>query len=310
MTIDILYYNEGEDPSVWLLALSAVLPEANIRLWQEGDTAPADYALVWNAPEGVLKDRKGLKAVINLAAGVDKLLASGLIPADVPLYRLEDAGMAIQLAEYALHHIIGWYRRFDDYRAFQQKQQWREVTVPRRSDYTVGIMGLGVMGKVLAEILKPFGFALKGWSRSAKQVEGVDTYHGAEGLAGFLKGVNALVCLLPNTPQTRGIINADLFSQLPDGACLVNLGRGAHVNEDDLLDALASGKIHAAALDVTAVEPLPQEHPFWSHPSISITPHIGGLTYWDETVGQVADIIHQLEQGSQPGGLVDRQNGY
>lgn len=310
MTIDILYYNEGEDPNIWLPALRRVMLEANIRLWQEGDTAPADYALVWNAPEAVLKDRKGLKAVINLAAGVDKLLATGAVPDSVPLYRLEDAGMAVQLAEYALHHIIGWYRRFDDYRRLQQVQRWQELEIPRRSEYTIGIMGLGVMGKALARILKPFGFAIKGWSRSAKQMDGVETYHGKDALPEFLKDVNALVCLLPNTPQTAGIINEDLFNHLPDGACLVNLGRGAHVNENDLLNALASGKIHAAALDVTAVEPLPKDHPFWTHPSITITPHIGGLTYWDETVGQVAEIIHQLECGGSPAGLVDRVNGY
>ena len=310
MSIDLLYYNEGEDLAVWLPALQAVLPDANIRVWEEGDTAPADYALVWNAPEAVLKDRKGLKAVINLAAGVDKLLASGLIPESLPLYRMEDAGMAIQLAEYALHHIIGWFRRFDDYQKLQQKQQWCDLVVPKRRDYTIGIMGLGVMGKVLADILKPFGFAIKGWSRTAKQLDGVDTYHGQDGLPGFLKDVNVLVCLLPNTPQTVGIINADLFSQLADGACLVNLGRGAHVNEKDLLAALSSGKIHAAALDVTAVEPLPQDHPFWTHPAISITPHIGGSTYCEDTVDQVADIIHQLEQGRTPGRLVNRQLGY
>lgn len=310
MTIEILYHNEGEDPDEWLPALKAALPEANIRQWQAGDIAPADYALVWHPPEGLLENRKGLKAVFNLAAGVDALLASGAVPEDVPIFRLEDAGMAIQIAEYAVYAVLKCFRRFDEYARLQERREWGFLPPCNRKDFTVGIMGMGVMGKAVADKLKPFGFPLKGWSRTPKQIERVSCYHGKESLTRFLKDVKVLVCLLPKTDETVHILNAGLFEKLPDGASLVNLGRGVLLDEKDLLAALEAGKIRAAILDVTAIEPLPKDHPFWHHPSVTITPHIAGLTYCEETVASVAAGIRQLECGEIPSGLVNRNSGY
>ncbi len=310
MTIEILYYNEGENPDEWLPALRAALPEANIRQWQAGDTAPADYALVWHPPEDLLRNRKGLKAVINLAAGVDALLASGIVPENVPVFRLEDAGMAIQMAEYVVYAVLRYFRRFDEYAQLQAHQEWAFLTPRDRKRFTVGIMGMGVMGKAAAEKLKPFGFPVKGWSRTPKQIEGVACYHDRESLSDFLKDVAVLVCLLPKTQETLNILDAALFDRLPDGAFLVNLGRGALLDERALLQALETGKIRAATLDVTAVEPLPKDHPFWQHPGITVTPHIAGLTFCDETVVSVAGTIRQLECGEMPTGLVDRKRGY
>ena len=296
MTIEILYHNEGEDPDEWLPALRAALPEANIRQWQAGDTAPADYALVWHPPKGLLENRKGLKAVFNLAAGVDALLASGAVPAHVPVFRLEDAGMAIQIAEYAVYAVLRFFRRFDGYARLQEQREWGFLPPYSRKDFVVGIMGMGVMGKAAAEKLRLFGFPVKGWSRTPKQIEGVACCHGKAGLADFLKDLKVLVCLLPKTPETVHILNASLFERLPDGAFVVK--------------GLETGKIRAAVLDVAAIEPLPEDHPFWGHPDITITPHIAGLTYCEETVAVVAESIHQLEKGKTPSGLVDRNLGY
>lgn len=310
MAIDILYYNKGEDPKQWLSALRTALPQANIRHWTQGDNARADYALVWQPPEALLKGRKGLKAVFNLAAGVDALLTSGWVPKDVPIFRLEDAGMAIQMAEYTVYAVLKYFRRFDEYEHLQHQQKWTFLSSRCRQNFTVGIMGMGIMGNAAADMLKPFGFPIKGWSRTAKQIEGVKTYYGHDGLSEFLKDVNVLVCLLPKTNETVNLLDAKLFRQLPDGACLINLGRGALLNENDLLKALKEGKIHAASLDVTAVEPLPLNHPFWNHPNITITPHIAGLTTCEETVKIVADAIRLFENGGMPAGRVNRMRGY
>lgn len=310
MTIEVVYYNEGEDPAEWLPALRQALPEANIRLWKEGDVAPADYALVWNAPKALFEGRRGLKAVFNLAAGVDALLASEVVPENVPIFRLEDAGMAVQIAEYAVYAVLRYFRRLDEYSKLQAEGQWGFLTPNDRNHFTIGIMGLGVMGTKAAAMLKPFGFPLKGWSRNRKTVPGVICYAGFEELPSFLSDVNVLVCLLPNTSETAGILNTDLFRMLPDGAAIVNLGRGALMNEDDLLDALASRKLHGATLDVVANEPLSHGHPFWQHPNVMLTPHIAGLTFCDETVAVVAQAVRCLERGEVPPGLVNRTKGY
>ncbi len=310
MTIEVVYYNEGEDPDEWLPALRQALPEANIRLWQEGDIAPADYALVWHAPKALFEGNRGLKAVFNLAAGVDALLTSGVVPEGVPIFRLEDAGMAVQIAEYAVYAVLRYFRRFDEYGKLQADGQWGFLTPHERNHFTIGIMGLGVMGTKAAAMLRPFGFPMKGWSRSRKTVPGVMCYAGQEELPSFLADVKVLVCLLPKTSETIGILDADLFRMLPDGAAIVNLGRGALMNEEDLLDALASRKLYGATLDVAAIEPLPQGHPFWRHPDVMLTPHIAGLTFCDETVAVVAQAVRCLEKGEIPPGLVDRIRGY
>lgn len=307
----ILYYNEGEDPKEWLPKLAAAMPEADIRLWREGDDEPADYALVWHPPAALFQNRTGLKAIFNLAAGVDSLLRlSHVIPSNVPIFRLEDAGMAIQMAEYATHFVLRYYRRFDEYEKQAREKKWEMLDPFRRQDFTIGIMGMGVMGTAVAEALIPFGFPIRGWSRNRKDISRVDNFYGNAQLDAFLKDVRVLVCLLPLTPETTDILNSDLFSRLHKGAYLINLGRGAQLVEEDLLKALETGQIKAAALDVTREEPLPENHPFWKENRITITPHIGGLTFCQETVEQVSRYIHAFEKGEALTSLVDRKAGY
>ena len=307
----ILYYNEGEDPNEWLPKLAAAMPEADIRLWQEGDTEPADYALVWHPPAALFQNRHGLKAIFNLAAGVDSLLRlSHVIPSNIPIFRLEDAGMAIQMAEYVTHAVLRYYRRFDEYEKLASEKKWEMLEPWKRQDFTIGIMGMGVMGTAVAQALAPFGFPIRGWSRHKKDIGYVDHFYGNNQLDDFLKGVRILVCLLPLTPETEDILNKDTFRQLQKGAYLINLGRGAHLVEQDLLKALETGQIRAATLDVTREEPLDENHPFWKEDRISITPHIGGLTFCQATVEQVTRYIHAFEKGEHLSSLVDRNSGY
>lgn len=307
----ILYYNEGEDPNEWLPKLAAAIPQAEIRLWHEGDTEPADYALVWHPPAALFENRCGLKAIFNLAAGVDSLLRlSHVIPANVPIFRLEDAGMAIQMAEYVTHAVLRYYRRFDDYEKLAHEKRWEMLEPYKRQDFTIGIMGMGIMGTAVAEALAPFGFLLRGWSRHKKNIPFVDNFSGDKQLDAFLKDVRILICLLPLTPETKNILNRDHFRQLQKGAYLINMARGAHLVEEDLLKALESGQIRAATLDVTREEPLPENHPFWAEENITITPHIGALTFCQATVDQVAKHIHAFEKGETLTSLVDRNTGY
>ncbi len=306
----ILYYNEGEDPNEWLPKLAAAMPEADIRLWQEGDTEPADYALVWHPPAALFHNRHGLKAIFNLAAGVDSLLRlSHVIPANIPIFRLEDAGMAIQMAEYVTYAVLRYYRRFDEYEKLGRERKWEMLDPCKRQDFTIGIMGMGVMGTAVAKALSPFGFPIRGWSHK-KDIGYVDHFYGNNQLGDFLNGVRILVCLLPLTPETKDILNKDTFGQLQNGAYLINLGRGAQLVEEDLIKALETGQIKGATLDVTREEPLPKDHPFWKEENITITPHIGGLTFCQATVEQVTRHIHAFEKGERLSSLVDRKTGY
>ena len=307
----ILYYNEGEDPNEWLPKLAAALPEADIRLWQEGDTEPADYALVWHPPAELFENRCGLKAIFNLAAGVDSLLRlSHVIPANVPIFRLEDAGMAIQMAEYVTHAALRYYRRFDEYEKLARDKKWEMLDPYKRQDFTIGIMGMGVMGTAVAEALAPFQFPIRGWSRHKKNISFVDNFYGDNQFDAFLDGVRILICLLPLTAETKDILNIGHFNRLQKGAYLINMGRGSHLVEEDLLKALETGQIRAATLDVTREEPLPENHPFWKEDNVTITPHIGALTFCQATVEQVTRHIHAFEKGDALTSFVDRAKGY
>lgn len=307
----IIYHNEGEDPALWLHRLHAALPEADIRPWPDGRNESADYALVWQPPTEMLAGRTELKAIFNLAAGVDWLLKmDDALPQNVPIYRLEDAGMAVQLAEYVVHAVLRRFRRFEEYEAQARRGEWAYLDPYDKSGFTVGILGMGVMGRRIAEALAHFGFPLRGWSRSEKHVPGVACFAGDAGFDAFLQDLSVLICVLPLTDGTRDILNAGCFARLKPGALLVNLGRGEHLVESDLLAALASGQITAATLDVVRAEPLPADHPFWREPRITLTPHMAGLTFADETVQQVAARIRALENGQPVTGLVDRNRGY
>lgn len=313
--MDIIFYHPTFDASYWLSLLQQKLPQARIREWKPGDNGPADYALVWHPPVEMLRGRSGLKAVFALGAGVDSILSKlkthpDLLPAGVPLFRLEDTGMAEQMQEYAVSQVLHWFRRFDDYQALKQQAKWEPLADYERKDFTIGILGAGVLGAKVAESFVNWGFPVRCWSRSHKNYPGVKSFVGAQELAAFLKDTRVLINLLPNTPETVGIINRGLLNQLADNAYVLNLARGVHLVEEDLLAALEQGKIKAAMLDVFAREPLPAESPLWCHPRVAITPHVAAVTRPTEAVAFIGATIVQLEEGEKPAGEVDLQRGY
>ncbi|SFM93435.1 glyoxylate/hydroxypyruvate reductase A [Izhakiella capsodis] len=313
--MDIIYYHPSFNPEVWLSGMRKRLPSTHVRLWQPGDDGPADYALVRQPPVEMLQGRNDLKALFAIGAGVDDVLDQlklhpDMLAPQIPLFRLKDTGMALQMQEYALYHVLGWFRRFPEYQQQKQQHYWHPLKPRRHSEFSIGIMGAGVLGKSVAECLRPFGFPLRCWSRTAKQLDGVTSFYGDDQRQAFLSGSQVLINLLPSTPQTVGIINRALMRQLPHGAFILNLARGAHLIEGDLLAALDDGEIGGAALDVFATEPLSTEHPFWRHPAVAITPHNAAVTLPEAAMDDIASAILKLEAGEIPPGRVDRQLGY
>lgn len=312
--MEIIFYHPTFDTDWWVTELSNKLPGARVRAWERGDNAPADYALVWHPPVEMLQGRE-LKAVFALGAGVDSILSKlkahpEMLPDSIPLFRLEDTGMGIQMQEYAVSQVLHWFRRFDDYQALQREAVWQPLDDYRHEEFTVGIMGAGVLGSRVAESLLAWGFPVRVWSRSRKSWPQVTSFAGDAELADFLHGTRVLINLLPNTAETVGIINQNVLSQLQDNSYLLNLARGVHVVEDELLTALDEGKLKAAMLDVFSREPLPKESPLWRHPRVTMTPHVAAVTRPREAIDYIARSIGQLEQGEMPSGRVDRARGY
>ena len=312
--MEIIFYHPTFDTQYWIRELEKQLPGARVREWKAGDNQPADYALVWHPPVEMLQGR-ALKAVFALGAGVDSILSKlrdhpDMLPLSIPLFRLEDTGMGRQMQEYAVSQVLHWFRRFDDYQALKLASRWQPLPENRADEFTIGIMGAGVLGAKVAESLQPWGFPLRVWSRSRKSWPQVQSFAGQAELGGFLQGTRVLINLLPNTAETVGIINQTLLAQLPDESYLLNLARGVHVVEEDLLAALNNGKLKGAMLDVFSREPLPQESPLWAHPRVAMTPHVAAVTRPMEAIAYIAGTISRLERGESVSGQVDRQRGY
>lgn len=314
--MNIIYFNQSSASDTPLRMLQEALPNAVIRRWQVGDAAPADYALVWKPPVTMLAGRNELKAIFNLGAGVDAVMKiAPQLPQHVPIIRLEDAGMGEQMADYVCHAVLRYFRRFDVFANQALEAQWQPRSPLRKHEFTVGILGLGKLGQRIAVSLRQLGFPVIGWSRTknaklAPNLNDVCGYYGTEELPQFLAATKIAVCILPLTEETHGILNRDTLTQLPKGAYLINVARGAHVAEEDLLALVQSGHIAAATLDVFQTEPLPKSHPFWQEPKITITPHIAALTLWNESAQQVSEKIALLEQGLPVSGVIDRERGY
>ena len=292
----------------WLDGLQAALPNAQVSQWHSG-SVPADYAVVWAPPQQFFDEQTSLKAALNIGAGVDALLKLQIAP-HTKIVRLDDAGMSVQMAEFVCHAIIRYFREFDGYEADTRAGTWSYRKPRSRADFPVGVLGLGVLGARVAKSLAVFDFPVHGWSQSAKQIEGVRCWQGQSQLDDFLRSCKALVCLLPLTPGTENILNARTLGLLQRGAYVVNVARGAHLVDDDLLALLETGHIAGAALDVFRQEPLPPAHPFWRHPRITVTPHTSARTLRDESIAQIAGKIAALEAGQGVAGIVSRDKGY
>ncbi|KQN73284.1 glyoxylate/hydroxypyruvate reductase A [Duganella sp. Leaf61] len=308
----ILLHRADGRTEPWLKDFSKYLPEAEFEIWHAGEKSqPCDYAVVWSPPEAMLPELAQVKAIFNTGAGVDALLRYGdAIPREIPIIRLGDAGMGLQMAEYVTHAVLRYFRRFDDYERQARAGIWAALPPYNREDFAIGVLGLGALGMRVIEALAPFGFPLRGWSRTEKRIDGVQCYQGLDGLDTFLRGSRVLVCMLPLTPETNNLIDRSNLGKLPAGAYVINVARGAHIAEPELLSLIKSGHIAAATLDVFRNEPLPAQHPFWQEPRITITPHVSALTLRRESVQQIADKIRNFESGQPVADIVDRNLGY
>jgi glyoxylate/hydroxypyruvate reductase A len=306
----LLYRGDGViEP--WARDFAQALPQAETVVWEEGQTlAPCDYAVLWAPTPALLGQLARVKAIFLMGAGVDAILKFGDALPDVPVIRLGDAGMGEQMAEYVAYAVLRYFRRFDEYEQQARQGVWNPLAARNKEEFTVGVLGLGKLGIPVAQALRQLGFPVRGWSRTPKDIPGVDCYAGMESLDTFLSGTRVLACMLPLTPETNNLLDRARLSRLPEGAYLVNVARGAQVAEPDLLALIRSGHIAGATLDVFRNEPLPAPHPFWSEPRITITPHISALTIREEAVRQIAHKITLLEQGEHVADVVDRNRGY
>lgn len=298
------------DPGTWIAALQRALPEAQIERWCAALGAETDYIVVWKPAADVLPGLARVKAVFNLGAGVDAIPDLRSIPGGVPLVRLDDAGMAEQMIEYVAHAALRRYRELDMYADQQREALWRPRSRLPKHEFIVGVLGGGVLGSAVAKGLSELGFPVRVWSRTMKQLVGIDCFAGVEALPRFLGATRFLVCLLPLTAETRHFLNQSRLSLLPPGAYLVNVARGALVVDDDLIALLDSGHLSGAMLDVFHDEPLPPQHPFWHHPRVAVTPHVSAVTLVKDSMEQIAAKIRRLESGLPITGVVDREHGY
>jgi len=295
----------------WIKHLRNQDPELDLRVWPEvGRAEEVIFVLSWKHPPGEMKKFPKLKCISSLGFGVDHVLRDPDLPAGVPVTRLVDPGMIAAMSEYILTAVLTYTRQFDLYRQDQMQRRWKIRTPKLPQQVRVGIMGLGHLGSDVARKLQSLGFAVSGWSRLPKAIEGISSFAGEEGLVEFLARSDILVCLLPLTPATEGILNRRTFSQLPSGAYVINAARGEHLIEEDLLAALASGYIAGACLDVFRQEPLPASHPFWSHPRVTVTPHIAALTYPKAVAPQIIENYRRVRSGQPPLHVVDARRGY
>lgn len=304
-----------EAAATWRGLFEAALPRARVVVREPGqsvnpDASRADYVAIHGPCETIFAEQRKPKAVFALSAGIGHLLAMSNLPRDVPLIRLEDAGMAEQMVRYVQAAALRFVLRLDTYARWQVEARWEQQDMRAPSSLTAGVLGLGVIGGQVARALVALGFRVRGHAQSAKVVHGVEVFAGAARLDAFLDGLDLLVSVLPATVATKGILNRESMSRLADGAHVVNIGRGAALVEDDLVAMIRSGKLSGATLDVFREEPLPRDHPFWRWPQIVVTPHISGLTVPEAAVAQVAGKIAQLERGEPVSGVVAFAKGY
>ncbi len=306
----ILFASSVDDPAAWRAAFAARAPDVDMRVWPEtGHVADIDAALVWRPEAGMLASLPALKVVFSLGAGVDHIFADDALPG-VPVVRLVDPALTSQMVEYVALAVLHRHRRMDEYRAFQAREEWHQLPACDTASRRVGIMGLGEIGRACASALAGFGFPVAGWRRRPGRVDGIACFHGADGLAPFLARTDILVCLLPLTRQTEGILDAALFARLPRDAYVVNAARGGLQVEADLIAALDSGRLSGAWLDVCRHEPLPPSSPLWRHPRVTLTPHIAGQVLPETAVEQVADNLRRVRAGHAPRHVVDPARGY
>jgi glyoxylate/hydroxypyruvate reductase A len=307
----LLLLMPGRDMQGWKKNLLAVDGALDVRVWP--DTGNPDEILMvvaWNQPPGSLALFPNLRCVASLGAGVDHILSDPALPPGVAVTRVVDAQLNRMMAEYVCLAVLHHYRSFGRYEEHKRERKWVQEPVPPAEGYHVGIMGMGVIGRTVARALQALEFRVLGWARTPKSLPGVRVFAGKQELDEFLSLSNVLVCLLPLTPETKDILNRHTFSLLPRGAYVINVARGAHLVEEDLLEMIRSGHLSGACLDVFREEPLPPDHPFWQEPSIMITPHVASITRPESVASQIVENYRRLLAGKPLLHQVDPRRGY
>ncbi|MEO1223969.1 MAG: glyoxylate/hydroxypyruvate reductase A [Pseudomonadota bacterium] len=309
--MNFLFVSNTDSAEDWSRALSDIRPDIKTQIYPNiADPSAIDYALVWRPPAGLLASLPNLKLIFSVGAGVDGLIEDPTLPAGVPVVRMVDQGLTEGMTEYVVWQVMNRHRRAALYRQDQQARRWRPRHLKLARNRSVGVLGLGEIGRDAARMLSALRFQVLGWSRTPKSIAGIDCHHGGEGLKAVARKAEILVCLLPLTDETAGILNRDLFALMPRGAYLINAARGGHLVEADLLAALEGGALIGASLDVFREEPLPQDHPFWSHPDITMTPHDASLTSPASGVRSIAEAMACHEAGRPVPNVVDLTRGY
>ncbi len=305
--VNVLFASTKEKPEFWLPLLKKALPRERFFAWPEANGGAIDVAVVATHPQGAFAGLQRLKLIQSMWMGVENIIGDPDLPRGVPVARLIDPGMVAAMGETVIAAVLDWHRHFWCYRQFQQERVWKRRRQFLASDRTVGILGLGELGGSIAAKLRALNFTVAGWSRRPKKLEGV---HCSTDLDEVLSRSDAVVCLLPLTPQTQGILNKDRIGRIRKDGCLINVARGGHLVTADLLAALESGHLAHAYLDVFETEPLPTDSPLWSHPGITLTPHIAALTEPRTSVGKIVENIERIRRGEAPHNLVDFAAGY
>lgn len=308
--MSVLYRSDAVRGRTWTEIFASEAPDLEFHVWPEaGDLREVEYLIAWQPPVEFLHSLPNLQVLFSIGAGVDQL-GLAQVPDGISVVRMVEPGLVSGMVEFATMAVLALHRNVLDYGKAQRAGVWQQVEVIPAARRRVGLMGLGVLGQAVLGALAPFGFVLSGWSRTPKRLAGVACYSGSDGLDAFLGDCDILVCLLPLTPATRHILDSQLFAHLPRGAALVNLARGGHLVQSDLLEALDCGRLSAAILDVCEPEPLPAGHPFWQHPRILLTPHIAGVTRPETAARIVLENIRRHRAGEPLRDVVDRTAGY
>jgi glyoxylate/hydroxypyruvate reductase A len=314
MRITVAHHNPSSCQR-WRDALARELPEAEIDIWGQGRAGSADYAIAWAAPgKEFFAQNDRLKAFFCTGAGVEKLLTSADMPRSIPVIRLEDAGMGAQMADYCVYSVLHWLRRRSEYDEQQRAHVWKQLLPANDpADWPIGVFGLGVLGLQVAAAFHALGFNVNGFARSVHEHPGIRAFAeqgGAGDFAAFMRASRVLVIIAPLTPATQDLFARETLALLPPASYVVNVARGGLLVEEDLLELLNSGHLAGAALDVFRQEPLPQDHPLWSHPKVRITPHVSAITVIGPSAKQVAEKVRCLERGEAVSGVVDRSRSY
>ena len=307
----LIFYSEYDDPQDWGRHLRDAIPGLDFRVWPDvGDPGQVEAAIVWKAPEGELRKYPNLKLIINLGAGVDSIVQDRSLPAGIPIVRIADPDMSRMMAQFVLAAVLRHYRDFVSFARAQKERRWHYIHPREAPTCSVGVMGLGNLGALAASELARQGFKVAGWARSPKSIDGVESFHGESGLAPFLARTEILAVMLPLTPQTEGILDASALALLPRGAKLINVGRGSLVDEAALIEAIRSGHIAEATLDVFHTEPLPPDSPLWAFDQVLVTPHLASVAIPRTAARQVAENLRRLKTGEPLTNVVDPQRGY